>query len=326
MNDITVKDFTGTATALSFNYNFDELNKNLDVVEKMVAEINPITADYSEVLDMEKKLKKLSSTVTETGKDAMAPAKAVIKEFESNLRSVKDRIAKIQKPLTEKHEAIDEARRQEKKAVAEQIIADAVAKAGLEPKFAEQVVVKAEYLKLTGTKKAVVEDVQNVVDELKARQDAEAKLLVEANAVIDTVNANITQKLSIDDFKSEYDYACRQPVLDSKALIDSIKERAQKIADAEAEVARKAAEEAERKAKAEADAEIARRAKEEAEKLAVEAKKTAQEESAVEKAEEPAVESVPKVKTPVMPGKKLSFADIEDDIIYTQHLLSIINK
>lgn len=314
-NNIMVTEFKGQATTLKFNYNFDELNNNLDIVEKLVAEIDPATADYNEVLDMEKKLKKVTKSIENTGKEAMAPAKAVIKEFEANLRLAKERVAKIQEPLTKKHEAIDAIRKQEKQAAAEKIIADAVNKAGLSPKFAAQVTVKPSYLNLSGTKKAVVEDVEKVVAELLERQEAETKLLVEANAVIDTVNENITQKLTITDFKSEYDYACRQTVLDSKMLLDAIRDRAKKIAEAEAEVARKAAEEAERKAKAEAEAEIAKRAKEEAEKLASQAKETRQEETAVEEAVKPAMADLPEVKTPVMPGKKLSFADIEDDEI-----------
>lgn len=252
MNEITIK---GTVVPAQFNVNFDEVNKMLDTMLDSLKG-RAVTADSLKADKQDaKKLASLRVSIDKYRKERKKEAEATIKDFEDKCKCLVTKVQQVEKPLNDQIEAYNDLVRQEKKAYAEETIGKAIIKFGLDPKRAARLAIKPEYLNLTQTKKFVAEDVENEAVTLKIEQDKEAKILADALALINVLNETVEQKQSLDDFKTITDYAIANPLDDNGWMAAKIRESFKKIQDAEAEVAKKAAEKAKEEIKAKANAE-----------------------------------------------------------------------
>lgn len=155
-----------------------------------------------------------------------------VTEFEGKCKELEALIVEVEKPIKEGINVFDNLRREEKKTKAMEFIAEAIESHQLKDKYARQLNVLDKYFALTGSVKAVKEDIEVRAESLKIQQDSEERELEKLKASIDmyvtTFNEDINLKLKSEDF---YKYVEKGHNITS--ITSLIKEQHDKIKEAE---------------------------------------------------------------------------------------------
>ena len=195
---------TTKTTAPVVEFNFDELKAR---AEQIVAEFTKeaVTEDsYKAAKAAAKELAGYAGDVDKARKEVKKALTEPITVFEAQCKEIFNILKDGQASIEEKTNFFDEQRREEKRQTAEGIIKASIIKFGLTPKYAAQVTMKDEYTKLTATKKAVTEDVENIAVLLRVRQTHEAKLLALIESAINSYNNMLEQKFVLDEVVRQF--------------------------------------------------------------------------------------------------------------------------
>lgn len=231
-----------------------ELNKQLPVVtmnfEEVKTSLIETTEKYKNFIVTEEGLKDCKATQKELAgvrnkidtyrKEIKKEMEQPIKAFEVQCKELIGLIADAEQPIKDGILVFDDKKREEKRLKAEELIVQAVAEYGLNEEYAKQLTVLDKYMNLSGTNKAVVEDIEVRALSLQKEQLADIERVQIVIDTIENVNKNIDAKLCVEDF---------QNLLDTKAstvkIIQDINARAERIKASEEKAI------ADRKAKAE---------------------------------------------------------------------------
>ena len=195
---------TTKTTAPVVEFNFEELK---DRAEQIVAEFTKeaVTEDsYKAAKAAAKELAGYAGDVDKARKEVKKALSEPITAFEAQCKEIFNILKDGQASIEEKTNFFDKQRREEKRQTAEGIIQASIVKFGLTPKYAAQLTMKDEYTKLTATKKAVTEDVENIAVQLKVRQTHEAKLLALIESAINSYNNMLEQKFALDEVVHQF--------------------------------------------------------------------------------------------------------------------------
>lgn len=208
--------------------NYDELKGEL---EKSLKEYDGLVVT-AETLpgckNAQKELAGLRNKVDAYRKEKKKELSAPITAFENQCKELVSMIESVEAPIKEGIKVFDDKKREEKKAVAEQIIEDVVKEQGLNEKYAKQLTVIDKYMNLTATKKDVKEDIETRAFALKVEQDREEERMNIIQSVINSENQRINTKLDIEQFR-----ACINYGMATSEIIEEIKKRADEIYKAE---------------------------------------------------------------------------------------------
>lgn len=127
-----------------------------------------------------------------------------IKEFESKCKELVGLIEEVENPIKDGILIYDNKRREERKAKALEFINAAVIEHRLEDKYAKELTVLDKYMNLSGSIKAIKEDIEARAINLKGKQEAEnARLNILKTSIkstCDLLNKDIKTPLKEEDF------------------------------------------------------------------------------------------------------------------------------
>lgn len=155
-----------------------------------------------------------------------------VTEFEGKCKELEALIIEVENPIKEGINVFDNQRREEKRIKALEFISEAIESHELKPKYANQLNVLDKYVGLSGSVKAVKEDIDVRAESLKIQQDSEERELEQLKASIDmyitTFNEDINLKLKSEDF-----YKYIEKGHNITTITSLIKEQHDKIKEAE---------------------------------------------------------------------------------------------
>jgi len=155
-----------------------------------------------------------------------------VTEFEINCKELEKLIVDVEAPIKEGITVFDNKRREEKKTKALEFISESVQAHQLNEKYSNRLTVLDKYFALTGSVKAVKEDIEVRAENLKIQQDSEEReleqLIASINMYVTTFNEDINLKLIAKDF---YKYIDKGYTITT--ITSLIKEQHDKIKEAE---------------------------------------------------------------------------------------------
>ena len=206
--------------------------------ETIKAELENMLAEYTGLIVTEetlaggkaaqKELASLRVQIDNYRKEKKKEAEQPIKAFEEQCKELIALVEKVEQPIKDGIKVFDDKKREEKRQIALALAAKVAEETGLNEKYAAKLDVLEKYMNLTATAKAVREDLETRAFALKVEQDREAERLEIIQSVIDSENARIKTKLSIDMFQRLIDADMQTSV-----IIDEIKRRAATVYEAE---------------------------------------------------------------------------------------------
>lgn len=183
------------------NVNFDEVKAMLTDKLEEYEHIVVTEATLPGCKAAQKELASLRNEVDGKRKEIKKSLSEPINHFEDQCKELVAMIEKVEKPIKDGIKVFDDLRRDEKRRAAEAIINEEAEAAGLNDKYKAMVQIKESYLNLTGTVKAVKEDVVAQCLALKAQQNAEEEKVAVIQNAIARENEKIKQKLTLEDFR-----------------------------------------------------------------------------------------------------------------------------
>lgn len=183
--------------------------------EDVKADLQKVLEDYKHIVvteetltgskNAQKELASLRVSIDNKRKEIKKLYNKPLEEFESKCKELIALVTEAETPIKEGIEVFDNARREEKRKVAEELIKIVSANAELEERFASKLTVDAKYLNLTATKSEVKADLEIRAVGLMAEQRAYHERLDIINSAIVSANKRIEAKISIDTFKWDID-------------------------------------------------------------------------------------------------------------------------
>lgn len=159
-----------------------------------------------------------------TKKEVLVP----VTEFESKCKELEKLISDVEIPIKEGITVFDNKKREEKKLKALEFISESIQANGLSEKYASKLNVLDKYLTLTGSLKAIKENVEQRALMLLQEQDRELGLMQVIQGTIKGANESIKTPLKLEDFQNLIDM--NYPVV---KIIEEINKRAAMIREAE---------------------------------------------------------------------------------------------
>lgn len=222
--DIKVTEFQAPKIVINFEDLKAELQKQLESYSGLVVTEDTLAGCKA----AQKELAGLRSKIDSHRKEKKKELEKPIKDFEAQCKELVALVESVEKPIKDGIKVFDDAKREEKRQTALEIIAEVAAANELNEKYAAQLTVIDKYMNLTATKKAVKEDVETRAFALKVEQDREAERLQIIQSVIDSENARITTKIKIEQYQRDIDRDTP-----TSEIIALIKEQAKIIYEAE---------------------------------------------------------------------------------------------
>lgn len=219
-----------------------EVKKQLPVITTNFEEVKIYLAEnlnkYKGIIVTEEGLKDCKATQKElaglrntidgfrktTKKEVLVP----VTEFESKCKELEKLIQDVETPIKEGINTFDNKRREEKKAKALEFISESVQTHQLSEKYAKRLTVLDKYVALTGSLKAIKEDIEQRALMLVQEQDREIGIMQVIQGTIKGANETIKTPLKIQDFQNLIDM--NYPVA---KIIEEINKRAAMIREAE---------------------------------------------------------------------------------------------
>lgn len=222
--DIQVKEFQ--APVIKFNYETlkAELENNLENYRGLVVTEDTLAGCKAAQKELASFRVKIDTYRKEKKKEIEKP----IKEFEAQCKELITLVDSVEKPIKDGIKVFDDQKREEKRLQALELAAEVAAESGLNEKYTAMLTVIDKYMNLTATKKAVREDLETRAFALKVEQDREAERLEVIKSVLESENARLKTKLTLDYWQR--DIEANTP---TSVIIDAIKRQAQLVYEAE---------------------------------------------------------------------------------------------
>lgn len=151
-----------------------------------------------------------------------------ITAFENQCKELIALIEKAEQPIKDGIKVFDDQKREEKRKVAEGLIAEVIEEIGLNEKYGSRLDVSEKYCNLTAKPSDVKSDLEARAMALKVEQDREAELMEIIQDTIDTENQKISTKMKFSDFQKLIDRG-----LPTKDILAAVKAQADIIYKAE---------------------------------------------------------------------------------------------
>jgi vacuolar-type H+-ATPase subunit I/STV1 len=206
--------------------------------ETLSAELDNFLANYTGLVVTEetlagckaaqKELASLRVKIDTYRKDKKKELEEPIKTFEAQCKTLIAKVEQAEQPIKDGIKVYDDQKREEKRQTALQLAADVAAETGLNEKYAAKLDVLDKYTNLTATAKAVREDLETRAFALKVEQDREAERLEIITSVLNSENARLQTKLSIEFVRYEIERD-----VPTSIIIEKIKAQAALVYEAE---------------------------------------------------------------------------------------------
>lgn len=219
---------------------FEEFTKPVITInyDDLTKQLNTLLEDYKDLVVTEETLKGckaaqkelagLRNEIEKYRKDKKKEAEQPIKAFEDQCKKLVELIKEVETPIKEGITYFDNQRREEKRELAKEIIAEECEKAGLNEKYSAQCFVLDKYTNLTATESGVREDVSRQCFALKVEQDREAERDKLIEETIEFENRKLKNKFSSEDIRRIVDLSA-----DTSKIVSAIREYAASLYEAE---------------------------------------------------------------------------------------------
>ncbi|MCT8978282.1 DUF1351 domain-containing protein [Clostridium sp. CX1] len=219
-----------------------ELNKQLPVIvmnfEEVKASLSQTIEKYKGIVVTEDGLQDCKATQKELAgmrvkidnyrKEVKKEMSKPITEFEGKCKELIKLIEDAEQPIKNGITIFDNAKREEKKQVALDIISEIVKEHQLSEKYASQLSVLDKYMNLSTKPKDVKKDVEQRAFVLLQEQIKEQEMLEIIQDTIDNANKSINTPLKLEDFQSLLNIN-----MPTSKIIQEINKRAELIREAE---------------------------------------------------------------------------------------------
>lgn len=222
--DIQIKEFTKPVITI----NYEDMTKHLNTLLEEYKDLVVTEETLKGCKAAQKELARLRNDIETYRKDRKKEAEQPIKAFEDQCKSLVNLIKEAETPIKEGIEYFDNQRREEKRELAKEIIAEECEKAGLNEKYSARCLVLDKYTNLTATESGVREDVSRQCFALKVEQDRERERDKLIEETIEFENRSLKNKFSADDIRRVVDFST-----DTSRIMLAIREYAASLYEAE---------------------------------------------------------------------------------------------
>ena len=180
--------------------NFEEVKATLDTLLGKYKNLIVTEETLKDCKATQKELAGLRNKIDARRKEVKQEIEKPIKAFEEECKKLGAMIEEVEKPIKEGIQFYDNQRREEKRQIAEKIIAEIIEKHGIYGKYAAELTVIDKYVLLGATEKEVKEDVEYRAFILleKQKKEEERKKVLETS--IENENKTLDIKLSPSEF------------------------------------------------------------------------------------------------------------------------------
>lgn len=222
--DIQIEKFTKPVITI----NYEDLTKQLNGLLEEYKDLVVTEETLKGCKAAQKELAGLRNDIETYRKDRKKEAEQPIKAFEEQCKSLVNLIKEVEIPIKDGIAYFDNKRREEKRELAKEIIAEECKKAGLNEKYSAQCLVLDKYTNLSATESGVREDVSQQCFALKIEQDREAERDKLIEETIEFENRKLKNKFSVDDIQRVVDLSA-----DTSKIVSAIREYAASLYEAE---------------------------------------------------------------------------------------------
>lgn len=210
------------------NTNFDEVKISLLATVSKYKGIIVTEDGLKDCKATQKELSGLRNKIDGYRKAVKKEVLVPITEFENECKELEKLIVDVETPIKEGITVFDNMRREEKKTKALEFIAESVQSHQLSEKYAKRLTVLDKYLTLTGSLKAIKEDIKQRALMLVQEQDRELGIMQVIQGTIKGANETIKTPLKLSNFQNLIDM--NYPIA---KIIEEINKRAAMIREAE---------------------------------------------------------------------------------------------
>jgi hypothetical protein len=186
------------------NANFEEVKTSLKETLEKYKGIIVTEEGLKDCKETQKELAKVRNNIDSYRKTIKKEVLVPVTEFENKCKELESLIVEVEQPIKNGIIVFDNKKKEEKKAKALEFIKDAVAEYELIEKYASNLTVLDKYMNLSGSIKAIKEDIDIRAQVLKQQQEAEKRELDQLrnsiNVYVDSCNEDINRKLVAEDF------------------------------------------------------------------------------------------------------------------------------
>ena len=208
--------------------NFDEVASALKETLKKYENIVVTEETLSGCKATQKELAGVRTKIDTYRKDKKKELSAPIAEFEEKCKALIALIEKAEQPIKDGIKVFDDVKREEKRKVAERLIAEVAEENGLENKYTARLEILDKYCNLTAKESEVKLDLSQKAIVLRVEQDREKELLDIIKDTIELENQRINKKMDIADFQRLIDRG-----MQTKDILAEVKSKAETIYQAE---------------------------------------------------------------------------------------------
>lgn len=208
--------------------NFEQIKANLADTLKKYNGIVVTEETLSGCKSTQKELAGMRIKIDTYRKDKKKELSKPIEAFESQCKELIALVEKAEQPIKEGIKLFDDAKRDEKRKVAEKLIGVVIEEVGLNEKYGSQLTVNEKYCNLTAKESDVKADLEARALVLLSEQNREAELMEIIKDSIDMENERIETKLKFEDFQRLIDRG-----VPTKDILAEVKARAESIYKAE---------------------------------------------------------------------------------------------
>lgn len=222
--DIQVTEFQAPVITINYETLKAELEKQLANYKGLIVTEDTLAGSKA----AQKELASLRVKIDTYRKDKKKELETPIKAFEAQCKELIALVDSVEQPIKDGIKVFDDKKREEKRKIAQELIATVAAETGLNEKYTAKLDVLDKYMNLTATAKAVREDLETRAFALKVEQDREAERLEIIKSVLESENSRLKTKLQLSLWQRDID--ADVPTSD---IIAKIKAQAEVVYEAE---------------------------------------------------------------------------------------------
>lgn len=208
--------------------NFEQIKENLTDTLKKYNGIIVTEETLSGCKSTQKELAGVRTKIDRYRIDKKKELSKPIMAFEEQCKELIALIEKAEQPIKDGIKVFDDAKREEKRKIAENLIVVVADEVGLSEKYASQLTVNEKYCNLTAKESDVKSDLEARALVLLSEQNRELELIEIIKDSIDIENERIEMKLKFEDFQRLIDRG-----VPTKDILAEVKSRANSIYKAE---------------------------------------------------------------------------------------------
>lgn len=222
--DIEVKEFQAPKIIINYETLKAELEKNLQDYKGLVVTEQTLAGSKA----AQKELASLRVKIDTYRKAKKKEIEKPIKAFEAQCKELIALVENVEQPIKDAIKIFDDKKREEKRNIALELIAEVAAEIGLNEKYTAKLDVLDKYTNLTAAEKSVRDDLETRAFALKVEQDREVERLEIINSVLESENSRLKTKMKINMWLIDINSGVQ-----THEIINKIKAQAELIYEAE---------------------------------------------------------------------------------------------